>query len=140
MEEISDLRRKLREHSFEYKVVKNTLAKRAAADTPVDAARETFKGPIGVAFSYGDPVLLAKKILEFSKANEKLQIKGGIVEGGVCSPSQLKSISELPSREIQLAMLIGAMQSPLSKFAGLLNASISQFVYAMKALQNKRES
>ncbi|MBI4825267.1 MAG: 50S ribosomal protein L10 [Nitrospirae bacterium] len=140
VEEISDLRKKLREHSFEYRVVKNTLAKRAAVETPVNAAKEMFKGPVGVAFGYGDPVMLAKQMLEFSKANEKLQIKGGMVEGGVCNAAQIKTISELPSREVQLSMLIGAMQSPVSKLARLLNASVAQIIYAMEALKTKRDS
>lgn len=140
VEEISDLRSKLREDSFEYRVVKNTLAKRAADETPVDASKEVFSGPVGVAFSYDDPVLLAKKILEFSKSNEKLEIKGGIVEGGICTPAELKTISELPSRKGQLSMLVGAMQSPMSKMAGLLNATLSQFIYAIGALKDKRDS
>ncbi len=79
-------------------------------------------------------------MLEFSKGNEKLEVKGGIVEGGVCSPAELQTISKLPSREIQLSMLVGAMQSPMSKMAGLLNASLSQFIYAMEALKSKKDS
>jgi large subunit ribosomal protein L10 len=140
VEEMSDLRNRLRESSFEYRVVKNTLAKRAADQTPADAARDSFTGPVGIAFSYDDPVLLAKKILEFSKSNEKLEIRGGIVEGGVCTPAEIKTISELPSREVQLSMLVGAMQSPMSKMAGLLNATLSRFIYAMEALKDKRDS
>ncbi len=130
----------MREFSFEYRVVKNTLAKRAADQTPADASKDTFVGPIGIAFSYGDPVLLAKEVLEFSKSNDKLEIKGGIVEGGICSPEDLKTISSLPSREVQLSMLVGAMQSPTSKMAGLLNATLTQFMYAMEALKDKKDS
>ena len=138
VEEITSLRNNLRESALEYRVVKNTLAKRAAEGTPVDAAREIFSGPIGIAVGYDDPVLLAKKILDFSKKNNKLQLKGGIIEGGVCTPEQIKTISELPSREIQLSMLVGAMQSPLSKMAGLLNATLSRFIYALEALKDKK--
>lgn len=79
-------------------------------------------------------------MLEFSKTNDKLKIKGGMVEGGVCSAAQIKTISELPSKEVQLAMLVGAMQSPISKLARLLNASVAQIIYAMEALKTKRES
>lgn len=93
-----------------------------------------------MAISYDDAVLLAKGVLEFSKANEKLEIKGGVVEGGVCSPEEIKTISELPSKDVQLSMLVSAMQSPLSKFASLLNAILSQFVYAIDALKKKREA
>ncbi|RJR17357.1 MAG: 50S ribosomal protein L10, partial [Nitrospiraceae bacterium] len=97
-------------------------------------------GPIGIAIGYDDPVLVVKKVLEYSKTNEKLEIKGGVVEGGVYTPEQMKAISELPPREVQLAMLVGAMQSPLSKLAGLLNSTLTQFMYAMEGLKNKRSS
>jgi large subunit ribosomal protein L10 len=138
VEEITDLRNSLRSSAVEYKVVKNTLAKIAAEGTPADGAKDSFTGPVGIAVGYDDPVLVVKKVLEFSKANEKLEVKGGVVEGGVCTPGQLKAISELPPREVQLSMLVGAMQSPLSNMAGLLNATLTQFMYAMEALKNKK--
>lgn len=118
--------------------MKNTLAKRASEGTPVEAAKDTFRGPVGVAISYKDPALLAKKVLEFVKANEKLKIKGGIIEGKVCETKDIKAISELPSRETLLAMFIGAMQSPLSKLVAVLNVTLVQFVYAMESLKNKK--
>lgn len=138
VEELTVLRNSLRAAAVEYKVAKNTLIKIAAKGTPVDAAKDIFSGPIGIAIGYDDPVLIVKKVLAFSKDNEKLEIKGGVVEGGVCTPVQLKAISELPPREVQLAMLVGAMQSPLSKMAGLLNSTLTQFMYAMEALKNKK--
>jgi large subunit ribosomal protein L10 len=138
VEEISGLRDILRSAELEYKVVKNTLAKIAAEGTPVDVAKETLSGPIGVAIGYDDPVLLVKKVLEFSKSNDKLEIKGGVIEGDICSSEQITAISKLPSREVQLAMLVGAMQSPLSKLAGLLNSTLTQFAYAMEALKSKK--
>ena len=138
VEDITGLRDSLRDAALEYKVVKNTLARRAAEGTPVDAAKDVFTGPIGIAIGFDDPVLLVKKVLEFSKSNDKLEIKGGVVEGGVCTLEQIKSIAELPPREVQLAMLVGAMQSPLSKLAGLLNSTLAQFAYALEALKNKK--
>jgi large subunit ribosomal protein L10 len=140
VEELTNLRISLRASAVEYKVVKNTLAKRAAEGTPVDAAKDILTGPIGIAIGYDDPVLVVKKVLEYSKTNDKLQIKGGVVEGGVYTPEQIKAISELPSREVQLAMLVGAMQSPLSKLAGLLNSTLTQFMYAMEGLKQQKES
>jgi large subunit ribosomal protein L10 len=62
-----------------------------------------------------------------------------MVEGGVCDLKDLKTISELPPREIQLSILAGAMQAPLSKLAGLLNATLAQFIYAFEALKNRKE-
>ncbi|MBI4848884.1 MAG: 50S ribosomal protein L10 [Nitrospirae bacterium] len=139
VEEISGLRNSLRSAALEFKVVKNTLAKIAAKGTSVEAAKDNFTGPVGIAIGYDDPVLLVKKVLEYSRTNEKLQIKGGLIEGGVYNLDALKTISALPSRETQLAMLAGAMQAPVSKLARLLNATLAQFAYAMEALKRKRE-
>jgi large subunit ribosomal protein L10 len=138
VEEITGLRNDLRESSLEYRVIKNTLARRAAEGTPVDSARDIFSGPTGIAVGYDDPVLLAKKVLDFSNKNNKLEVKGGIIEGGICTPEQIKTISELPSREIQLSMLVGAMQSPMSKLASALNATLSRFIYALEALKDTK--
>jgi len=136
--EITELRNILRSVELEYRVVKNTLAKRAAEGTSVDAIKDILLGPVGVAIGYDDPVLLVKKILAYSKGNEKLEIKGGIVEGSVCDIEQMKTISLLPPREVQLAILAGTMNAPATKFAGLLNATITQFGYALEALKNKK--
>ena len=138
VEEITELRNNLRSSALDYRVVKNTLARRAAEGTPVNDAADIFSGPVGIAIGYDDPVLLVKKVIEFGRKNKKLDIRGGVIEGDVCSPEQISTISELPSREVQLSMLVGAMQSPLSKFAGLLNSTLSQFIYALEALKNKK--
>jgi len=133
------LRNSLRGVNLEYRVVKNTLARRAIDGTSIDIARELFTGTTGVAIGYDDPVLLAKKIIEFSRANEKLKIKGGVIEGGLCKPDDVKTISELPARETLLSMLSGALRSPLYRLALLLNATLGRFVYAMNALKQQRE-
>ncbi|RJQ22597.1 MAG: 50S ribosomal protein L10 [Nitrospiraceae bacterium] len=138
VEEITVLRNSLRSSALEYKVVKNTLAKRAAEGTPVEAVKDHFSGPVGIAIGYDDPVLLVKKVLEYGRTNEKLQIRGGVIEGGACTLQALKTISELPSREVQLAMLAGVMQAPSNKLARLLNATLAQFIYAMEALKKKK--
>lgn len=123
---------------MEYKIVKNTLAKRAAEGTPLEIAKDSFAGPVGIAVGYDDPVLLAKKILEFVKTNEKLKIKGGVIEGKICRAEDLKAISELSSRHTLLAVFIGTMQSPLSRLAVALNATLVQFVYAMEAVKEQK--
>jgi large subunit ribosomal protein L10 len=138
VEEITGLRNSLRSSDIEYRVVKNTLAKRAAEGTSVDIAKDVFLGPIGIAVSYDDPVVLAKKVLEFNKSNNKLEVRGAVIEGSTCSPEQLKSIAALPPREVQLSMLVGAIQAPVSKLARLLNSTIAQFAYAMEALKNNK--
>ncbi len=138
--ELTELRRLLRKSSLDYRVVKNTLAKIASKDTRIGVAAEVFKGPVGIAIGYDDPVLAAKKVLEFTKTNEKLQITGAVVEGKFCQRAEVKAIAELPSREVLLSMLVGVMQAPLSKMASGLAATVSSFAYAMEAIKNKKSA
>jgi large subunit ribosomal protein L10 len=138
VEEISALRRSLKEANLEYRVVKNTLARIASKETPAEVLQEHFVGPVAVAFGYEDPVILAKKVLEFSKENEKLAVKCGLVEGRFVDLEGLKNVSKLPSREVQLAMLAGAFSAPLTKMASLLHATINRLGYALYALKEKK--
>lgn len=140
VQEISDLRRQLKEASLEYRVVKNTLARKAMEGTPLAEAKESLRGPVGIAIGYDDPSLLAKKVLAFVKTNEKIQVKGGVIEGKACGSKDIKDIAELPSRDVLLATLVGAMQSPLSKLAAALYATVTRFAYAMQAVKNRQES
>jgi len=136
--QLSELRRSLRSGNVHYRVVKNTLAKIASLDTPVSAAQDSFKGPVGIAISYDDPVMTVKKILEYSKNNEKLKVGSGIIEGRFCTPDELRAVAELPPRKVLLSMLAGTLQAPLSKLAGVINATVSSFAYAMGALKTKK--
>lgn len=136
--ELTDLRRLLKKSSLDYGVVKNTLAKIAAKDTIVSAAESVFKGPIGIAIGYDDPVLVVKKVLEFAKTNEKIRVKGALIEGKLCEPAEVKEIAELPSREVLLSMVAGAFQAPTSKMAGALAATVSTFAYALQAFEKKK--
>jgi large subunit ribosomal protein L10 len=137
--ELTELRRLFRKSSLEYRIVKNTLAKIASKDTGIGAAAEVFKGPVGIAIGYDDPVLAAKKVLEFTKTNEKLQIIGAVVEGKFCEKAEVKAIAELPSREILLSMIAGVMQAPSSKMARGLAATVTRFAYAMEALNRTKQ-
>jgi large subunit ribosomal protein L10 len=136
--ELSELRRLLRDGNLEYRIVKNTLAKIASHDTPVSAAQDSLNGPVGIAISYDDPVMTVKKILGYSKNNEKLKVSSGIIEGRLCTPDELRAVAELPPRKVLLSMLAGRFEAPLSKLAGTINATVSSFVYAMEALKQQR--
>jgi large subunit ribosomal protein L10 len=140
VEEITDLRVEFRKADVEYKVVKNTLARIAAEGTPAEAARDHFKGPIGLALSYTDAAQVAKSALEFSKKNDKLKVMGGIIEGTFCEAPALKRIADLPSREVLLSMMAGTFQAPATKMARLLNATVVRFAYALGALKEKKAS
>ena len=138
--DLSDLRSLLREGKFEYKIVKNTLAKIASEGTSVSAAKDAFKGPVGIAISYDDPVLAVKKILEYAKKNDKLKVGIGLIEGSMCAAQELKAVADLPPRNVLLSMMAGGFQSPLNKLGWLLNATLSGFVNAFEALKEKKSS
>ncbi len=137
--ELSELRRLLRAGGVEYSVVKNTLARIASQETSMSVAKTAFKGPVAVAIGYKDPVMTAKKVIEFSRKNEKLKLSGGVIEGKLYSVAEVKAIADLPPREVLLSMLAGAFQAPLSKMAAALSATVSGFAYAMGALKTKKE-
>jgi len=136
--EISELRRLLRDHNLEYKVVKNTLAKIASAQTPVSTARDSFTGPVGIALSYDDSIAALKKVFEYSAKNDKLKVKGGIIEGAFYATDDLKAYSAIPPREILLSMFAAGLQSPLSKLAGALHATMCKFLYVLEAVKTKK--
>jgi ribosomal protein L10 len=135
--ELSELRKLLRDGKFEYRIVKNTLAKIASLHTPILVAKDSFKGPVGITISYDDPLLPVKKILEYSKKNEKLKVSSGIIEGKFYTSDDLRVVAEIPSRNILLSMLVGGFASPLKKLAGALAATLNSLLYAMKALKDK---
>ena len=138
--DLSNLRSLLREGQFEYKIVKNTLAKIASEGTMLSAAKDAFRGPVGIAISYDDPVLAVKKILEYSKKNDKLKVGIGIIEGSVCAAQDLKAVADLPPRNVLLATIAGGLQSPLNKLGWLLSSTLSSFVNALDALKDKKSS
>lgn len=133
----------LRKHlgkSLQFKVAKNTLARKAAEGTPISVASGEFKGQVGLAIGYDDPVLLVKKIIEYSKKNEKLGLGAGVIEGRLVSAGDLKRIAELPPKPVLLSMLAGVMQAPLSKLAGGLAQTVGKFGHALHALKSKKEA
>lgn len=138
--EISDLRKILKEVGGEYKVAKNTLVGIAARGTSVETAKESFTGPTGLAFGFDDPIAVAKKILEYSDKNDKFKVKSGVIDGRLCSFNELKAMSKLPPRNVLLSMMAGAFQAPASKLAGALNATLTQFAYALEALKSKKSA
>jgi len=138
--EITDLRNVLRKEKIEYYVVKNTLAKIATDGTPMSAAKGEFVGPVGIAVEFEDPARMAKVVLGYAKKNDKLVVKGGVVDGTFYNKTQIEAVSKLPSREVMLSIMAGTFQAPATKMAQLLSATVAQFGFAMTALKDKREN
>lgn len=122
VKQIDELRAQLREAGVEYQVFKNTLAKRATEKAGFTGLDEHLNGPTAIAFSNEDVVAPAKVLYTFSKKNDALSIKGGIVEGKVVGFDEIKSLAELPSREGLISMLLSVLQAPMRNFALAIKA------------------
>lgn len=120
-EQISDLRNKLRAQGVEYKVFKNTLAKIAARELELSDLDPYLVGPTAMALSYDDPIASAKILRDFAKTSKLLELKGGVVEGAVIDGEKVKTLADIPPKEVLLAMFMGGLRSPLYGLAGSLN-------------------
>lgn len=122
VEQVTELRRQLREAGVEMKVIKNSILRRAAQKAGLEGLDEVFQGPTAVAFSNEDVVAPAKIMNDFAKEAEVLEIKGGIVEGKVSSVETIKELASLPNREGLLSMLLSVLQAPVRNVAYAINA------------------
>ena len=138
--QLADLRAPLREAGAEHKVYKNTLARLAATDAGYESLNEYLLGPSALTFVTGDSVAAAKALLDQSKANPLLVIKGGVLGDAPMTADDVKALASLPSREVLLAQLAGAFQAPLVKTAGLLSALPRNFAYGLNALIQQQEA
>ena len=136
--DMTALRRKARESGVYLRVLKNTLARRAVADTPFAGLAEQMSGPLAYGIST-DPVAVAKVLNDFAKANNKFLIKAGAMPNFVMSDKDVASLASMPSREELLAKLLGTMQAPIAKFVQTLNEVPSKFVRTLAALRDERE-
>ena len=139
--QLQDLRGRLRGGDVEYRVVKNTLARRAAEAAGVPDLQPELDGPVAIAFGYDDLSLPSKLINDWVRATRlKLDVKGGLVEGRVFSPDQVKQLAELPSRETLISQLAGTIQSPIAQLAGALQTPLSTLAGALESYQKKLEA
>ncbi|NDD65007.1 MAG: 50S ribosomal protein L10 [Acidobacteria bacterium] len=116
-----ELRKALREAQLEYRVVKNTLGRRAVEGTALEPLRDHFVGMTGVAYSESDPVSLAKVLTNFAKENTKVVFKGGVVEGRAIKVSEIEALSKLPSKDELISQLMFLLNAPAQRMAVALN-------------------
>ena len=138
VEEIRVVRGELRGVAAEFKVVKNTLAIRAAAGTSFEGLNGYFKGSTVVSLGFEDPVAPIKALKAIVDKQKKLKIKAGVIEGQVIDLEGFRKIALLPSKAVLISELIGRFKSPITGFAGSLNGVLSKFVCTLKALHEKR--
>lgn len=139
--QLSALRSAIRPAEAELRVVKNTLALRAADEAQRPEMKELLQGPTSFAFGFGDPVAPAKALLDhIREARLNMAIHGGWIEGKVLSAAEVEELAKLPGREQLIANVVGKIVSPLYNFAGLLTATMREFSGLVEARANQLES
>ena len=138
--EATELRTRLAKVDASLRVVKNTLAKRAAADVGIEGLSDLLKGPTAIAYCHGDPVRAAKIIQDFIKEKKKAAIRGGKLDRTLLTTADIEVLATLPSREQLLAQLVGAMASPLAGLANVLSGPIRGLVIVLGQVQEQKAS
>jgi len=137
VEQITVLRSKLRQAKVEYRVVKNTLARKAAVGTGLEPLKDYFVGPVGIALGYDDVVAPAKVLFEFSKTQDKLQLKVGVLNGKLLKQAEVKALANLPSLDSLRGKIVGLLQAPASRIVRVLAAPGGQIARVLKAKSEK---
>lgn len=137
--QVTDLRVEFRKAGVEYRVLKNTMIRRAADELGLSGLDQYLEGPTAVAFST-DPVAPAKILSEFSKKNKSLTIKAGVLEGKVISSDMIKDLANLPSREVLLSQVLAGLQAPLQGMVNVLQGPIRKFGYALEEVRKVKEA
>ena len=138
--QMRELRSKLRDGNIEMMVVKNTLARRAAKAAGYEPLSAELVGPIAMLFAADDVSAPARILNDYIRANRKMVIKGGLLEGHVIKADAVTELADLPSREVLLSRLLGAMQAPLGSLASVLQAPLSKLARTLDALRSQKES
>lgn len=142
VEEMTQLRAKLREVNVDYQVVKNTLARRAIKDTELEPLVDHFKENCAIALGYDEPVDMAKALADFAKAmkKKKFKLKLGCLEGKILDEEGVKAISKLPSRPELLGMMLGTMNAVPTNFVSLLANVPRGLLNVLTAVKDQKEN
>ena len=143
VQSMNTLRRRIRSEgrgAYEYRVAKNTLLRRAADGSRVAGIAAHFEGPTAIAISYGDPVGLAKILTEFAKVNEKLQLRGGMLDGRPVDVAAIGTLATLPSLDSMRGKIVGLILAPATQLARLVAEPGAQLARLVEARRSALES
>ena len=124
---------------YEYRVVKNTLLRLACVDTPAAEVARFFQGPSALALSYGDPVGLAKILVDFAEDHEVFEVRGGLLEGKLVEQAEIATLATLPSLDVLHARLVGLIQAPATKLVRLLSEPGGQIARVLAARGHQQD-
>jgi len=136
--DVTELRARVRAAGGSYEVVKNTLALRAIDGKPLAALKDTFSGALAVVYTDGDPVAVAKTLTEFAKTVPQVVFRGGMVDGRPIAANDVEAIAKLPSRQELISKLLFLLQSPVTRFVRTLNAVTQQFVVVVDQVAKQK--
>jgi large subunit ribosomal protein L10 len=136
--ELAELRGALRPAGTDFKIFKNTLARRAAEEAGLTDLIPMLEGPTAIAFVKGDAVIAAKTLRDFGRTNAALVVKGGLLGTNVLDAANVTALADVAPREVLLARLAGGFQAPMVKAAGLFSAFTRNMAYGIKALIDQR--
>jgi large subunit ribosomal protein L10 len=139
VETVTALRKKLRDANVEYRVVKNTLAARAAKGTPVEVVADKFVGPTAIVMSYDDVVAPAKLLVEFMKDRENFAIRTAVVEGKIVDAKGVQALSKLPGLNELRAQILGTIAQPATMLARIIGTPAQQLARVLGARKEQLE-
>ena len=140
--ELTQLRSHMRARSVDFRVVKNTLARQAAKNTPFEMLDEELSGPVSLVVSFEDAVAPAKALAEFAKsgAPKSPKVICGVVEGKMITPEEVKALADLPSKEVLISQMLAVFNGPTTNFAGVFSSLLRKLVGTLDAVREKKAS